>query len=532
MKLHRLYITSRYKNISKIAFNFEEGKNISFLVGQNGLGKSNLIEILAIIFKSLFQLENHNKAKAWTQEYEHFEYEFEYECKGKIVFVNCKYESFELQVKEHSGEFKELSFADFSKDRKNYLPDYIIGYYSGSTDRLKKIIGEIEDDEKEKLRNYQRKEGSINPDLRPFIFTESHHSEIILMSLIFFIKNSEYSNYTNKLLNHVNIEAIDRVDIEFNNPNWRFEIGKQNYSMDYLFSNLLENLPSPFWHLKGKVDKLLNFLNNYTIGDPDFIIEEKKGILNPSKDWITEILQFNKLNLEKIQTEIKATFAEPKDLFDSLEACQIIDIVFDIKNKVKKEDLDERITFYNLSEGEQQLITTFGLIIIFAKYDSLFLFDEPDTHLNPKWQRSYIDHIKDFIPPFYTKNCHLIISTHSPLLVQAADDSSDIFLFKPRADGMIEVDYHDFKEKNWRIDHVLSSEYFDLNTRPTSLDNFMKQREKLLSKIDLSDEDIQKIQKWEEDFDILPTGETMTDLRVLKRAYKYFADPNEKSNQE
>jgi predicted ATP-dependent endonuclease of OLD family len=520
MKLHRLNINSQYKNLSNLVFNFKEGKNISLLVGQNGLGKSNLIEILAIIFKSLYQLQTLSKAKEWSQEYEHFDYELEYECKGKEIIIECKYDTFLIFVKEGSGQYTKLTFSNFSKNRKEYLPDYILGYYSGSSGRLKMIISEIEDIEKAKLKNDQLKEGKLNPGLRPFIFTESQHSEIILMTLILFIKNSEYSNYINKLLNYINIEAINGVEIEFNNPNWPFEIGGRSYSMDYLFNNQIEDQPFPFWHLKGKINKLLNFFNNQTIGDPNFIIEDKKGELSTTKDWIKEILQFDNLNLENIQTRIKNTFPEPKDLFDALEACQIIDIVYNIKNKIKKKVLEETISFFNLSEGEQQLITTIGLIIIFSKYETLFLFDEPDTHLNPKWQRSYIDLIKEFIPSDYSNNSHLIISTHSPLLVQAADERSDIFLFRPRADGMIEIDTHDFKEKNWRIDHVLLSKYFDLeSTRPSSIDDFIYKRKTIIAKGKLTKKDREELLVIEKKLGYLPTGETIEEIedKVLLR---------------
>jgi predicted ATP-dependent endonuclease of OLD family len=531
VKLHRLKITSRYKNLSNIEFNFKEDKLISLLVGQNGYGKSNLIEILAIIFKSLYQLDKLSQAKDWTTEKDHFDYELEYECKKSEIKIECKYDKFEIQLKDPNGKFKNLTFTEFTTNRKDYLPDYVLGYYSGNSERLKKLISEIENIEKEKLKNDQRKEGKLNPGLRPFIFTESHHSDIILMTLILFIKNSEYSNRINKLLTeHINVDSINEIKIEFHNPDWSFEIGGENYSMDFLFSNFQNGLGFPFWSLKGKIDKILNFFNNFSIGDPKPIVFEKGEIIDPLKKWIKELLKFDNLDLNNIQTRIKDTFPEPKDIFDALDACQIVDIIHNINNKVVKRDLDEPIDFFNLSEGEQQLITTIGLIIIFSKFDTLFLFDEPDTHLNPKWQRSYIDLIKDFIPPDYAKNSHLIISTHSPLLVQAADERSDIFLFKPRVDGMIEVDYHNFKIPNWRIDHVLLSKYFDLNnTRPSYLDKFIDKRKEIIAKGNLSDEDRAELKSNENELGYLPTGETIEEIED-KIFLRQMAEYHRKNN--
>ena len=83
------------------------------------------------------------------------------------------------------------------------------------------------------------------------------------------------------------------------------------------------------------------------------------------------------------------------------------------------------------------------------------------------------------IPDTFSK--HIFISTHSPLLVQAYEENVDLLLFRKCSDKVI-IDTENYAFKNWRIDQVLMSEYFDLSSsRPENIDDFMEKRLKLLN---------------------------------------------------
>ncbi|MEO9476773.1 MAG: AAA family ATPase, partial [Cyclobacteriaceae bacterium] len=98
MKIKKLWV-SEYKNLKNLEFEFKDGKLISLLVGQNGFGKSNLIEILTMIFRSLFEHTSLKKAKEWSEENNMLEYEIEYSCKRKHLKISGKYQSFEIEQK-------------------------------------------------------------------------------------------------------------------------------------------------------------------------------------------------------------------------------------------------------------------------------------------------------------------------------------------------------------------------------------------------------------------------------------------------
>ena len=78
----------------------------------------------------------------------------------------------------------------------------------------------------------------------------------------------------------------------------------------------------------------------------------------------------------------------------------------------------ETIDIRQASSGQQQMLCSiFGLAA--AVYDeAVVLIDEPELSLHPRWQMQFFKYLKTILS--VVKNCHVIIATHSPLIVQAA----------------------------------------------------------------------------------------------------------------
>ena len=53
MKVDKLYIRSRFKNLNNVRVDFDEEHLMTVIVGRNGSGKSNVIESLVAIFRNL-----------------------------------------------------------------------------------------------------------------------------------------------------------------------------------------------------------------------------------------------------------------------------------------------------------------------------------------------------------------------------------------------------------------------------------------------------------------------------------------------
>ncbi|MCL9663025.1 AAA family ATPase [Paenibacillus hunanensis] len=81
------------------------------------------------------------------------------------------------------------------------------------------------------------------------------------------------------------------------------------------------------------------------------------------------------------------------------------------------------------SSGELSMFMRFFDLHEHVQDNSIVLIDEPETHLHPKWIRGYIKTLIDLLGD---RKCHVIIATHSPLIVSDVTKSCIIGLKKDR----------------------------------------------------------------------------------------------------
>ena len=534
MKIKKLWI-SKYKNVEELKLSFNTDLT-TLLVGKNGLGKSNLIEVLTIIFSNLDIMERVDEAKEFSSKY--FDFEIEYICYNDYVKIFIKNGDLSIESKHKSSAcsapFDKIYFNDFKNERKyRYLPKYVIGYYSGENNRLKDINSRHEIIQKNALRNWHRgkKKGKID-DLRKLFFTESYHGQLLLLTLVIYRYHENFSGQIDSLFNeYLGIDYLIDFEIIFNNPDWNYNnIDGVNKSAEYLLANIADKrqVEYPFWNLKGKIDLLLTTFYNYQIevGYEPLIYPNEEA----SRSYIKEFIEFNRINLELFSKAVFENFKHPIDFFNALEATEVVGVFNRIGLNVKKHKLDFPIIFEQLSEGEQQLITVLGLVLITGKDDCLFLLDEPDTHLNPNWQRNYIRLLDQF--NLNDDNSHVFVATHSPLLVQAVEGNYDILLYHLDQNGKIQIDNDPNIIKNWRIDQVLASKYFDLkSTRPPELDDLMIKRLNMIRSGVVNAEDKVTLNNYKNEIGYLPTGETIDELEsmiyIKKMADNFRNDKNQ-----
>jgi ABC-type multidrug transport system ATPase subunit len=105
--------------------------------------------------------------------------------------------------------------------------------------------------------------------------------------------------------------------------------------------------------------------------------------------------------------------------FFEIESTYVSELIAEIRIRIRLKNNDGTVTFRDLSEGEQQLLTVLGLLRFTAENESLFLLDEPDTHLNPRWAVDYLQYLKDFAAPEKDNTCysHVVLTTHNPLSI-------------------------------------------------------------------------------------------------------------------
>jgi predicted ATPase len=84
-----------------------------------------------------------------------------------------------------------------------------------------------------------------------------------------------------------------------------------------------------------------------------------------------------------------------------------------------------------LSSGELSMFMRFFDLHEYVNHNSIVLIDEPETHLHPKWIRGYIKTLIDLLG---NRKCHVIIATHSPLIVSDVTKNCIIGLKKENYD--------------------------------------------------------------------------------------------------
>jgi hypothetical protein len=143
------------------------------------------------------------------------------------------------------------------------------------------------------------------------------------------------------------------------------------------------------------------------------------------------------------------------------------------------------------------------------------LVDEIDLHLHPRWQRQIIDHLTKWFP-----NTQWIVTAHSPLIVQAAEDAN-IAVLRREGDHVV-IDQTPENVRNWRVDQILTSELFGLETaRPPRVEKLLDERQQLLSKKRKSAKDRARIEAIEAEINEMETGETPEDraaMALIRRA--------------
>ncbi len=117
MQLKKIYIKD-YKNLKNFSLDFEKGNGLSILIGNNGSGKSNVLEAISGIFAEIYDD---------TIYIFNTDYELEYEIDNKKVVITTKAGKHHYYYGEKSISHSEIF---------EHLPSNVIAVYSGEDLRL------------------------------------------------------------------------------------------------------------------------------------------------------------------------------------------------------------------------------------------------------------------------------------------------------------------------------------------------------------------------------------------------------------
>lgn len=397
-----------FKNLRDITFDFDESHWVTVVIGWNGTGKSNVLEALATLFRDLIMIHEFNGPKKPT-----FKYKLIYKCQNNLIAIDADptrpQNAYNISVRDLSEPLqpsllagnsidkfntvfeqgKKLSLAQFFKKQEEYLPRNVFGYYSGYAGRMEEIFQPY-------LERYDKElRAGKDPGFKRLFFALPIHSQFVLLAFV--LKHEQtVKDFLEKLLFLDPVDGIESVLFVLQKPPWKSNEGDAR-----------------FWNAKGVVQNFLSRLYDISLAPIRISRKEKDMWSTPTKHFLYLFVK----DMEALRTLVGDS--DPRTLFRDIESTFVSEMIEEIRIKIRLRDGKGKVTFRELSEGEQQLLTVLGLLCFTAEDESLFLLDEPDTHLNPRWSADYLDYLKRFVNSDSegNENSHIVFTTHNPLAI-------------------------------------------------------------------------------------------------------------------
>lgn len=129
---------------------------------------------------------------------------------------------------------------------------------------------------------------------------------------------------------------------------------------------------------------------------------------------------------------------------------------------LKLADQSGRVVSYDdLSDGEAQLLQVLAILTLYKDEQTLFLFDEPETHLNPAWRTHFYSFLQQALGAD-NENAQVLVATHSPFMISSLHQQS-VFMFERNQDNTIS--YHLPSEETYGASFdVLIKQFFGLES--------------------------------------------------------------------
>lgn len=184
------------------------------------------------------------------------------------------------------------------------------------------------------------------------------------------------------------------------------------------------------------------------------------------------------------------------------------------------------VGYHDLSVGYQTMLSMAADLAIkmieryetaeFAfKEHAIVLIDEVDLHLHPKWQQEAMGWLTSEFP-----NVQFIATSHSPIIAQGASELN--LAVMRRVDNTVEILNRVDEVREWRVDQILTSEVFGLNSlMPIRNADRYHERLSLLRKADLNFDEAARLAELNEFFDSVPTAGSLADneaMEIIRRA--------------
>ncbi|WP_282071303.1 ATP-binding protein [Polaribacter atrinae] len=453
MNIKRIIIKNLYGYLNK---DIEFNKNINLLVGINGSGKTSVLNIINwLLVPSLSNL--------CANEFDKIELHFNYKNEDYILINRQNEKELTIDLNNISKNYSYPQIqADFHVHPKKLTKNIVIREQQNfdykhlrpephEVETWEFLFSELPNPIVIGLdRNLFTEEGEdisyIEDDNGRFRKRVVNQKKVASpLDKVMRLSGMEYMSYKNKILD-LNKRLNDKImlssfeeTLTLENLHELLESPKIPLKQvelleikvkDYFEENVIDKRTNSTVR-KNQQAEALSKIERYFSNLKSILNQVNKKDKEKSLDilYITNVNQFRKIKelikeFEDFENKSKRFFVSLKQYLDTVNLFlkdSAKEIYFDkrtsklkfrILNKNSKIIQDNR-EIENLSSGEKQILILFTYIKFNNKLGKLFIIDEPELSLHPKWQENFLEGIKTIMP----SNTQLLFATHSPSIV-------------------------------------------------------------------------------------------------------------------
>lgn len=409
------------------------GENAHFLpiclLGRNGTGKSQFLQIIAEIFQAAWHEHRPEEEAAAANPELLFEIIYEVDLPGDEGVRRVKLS----RVRDSSGRIGKMLMEVKRDDGYQPLPDshkpefgqhlppLIVAYTSGDNETLSVPFYVSRSGYAASVATAAMKDANaVVPDNRLVLLDYSTHLEVLIANLMIGPDDLRVD-----LVKHAGLAALHsfRLVIQLNHPDapkikgknldrkgvqltdeleqyitrlcsaatcWDYDSRQEVYTLDYFVDAENRRAFRKFWANTVDLYRSLH----------------KLAMLND--------LMIPKKARERLRRNIKirkfaSKLPEPQD---ETKVFKIEEVRF---RKTEQSSVASDVDYVSLSDGEHQQAQLFGIVAMFRVRNTLFLLDEPESHFNPQWRAKLITRLME-LPVQGLGEQEFILTTHAPFV--------------------------------------------------------------------------------------------------------------------
>ncbi|AMR76484.1 AAA family ATPase [Cupriavidus nantongensis] len=459
--------THQFKNLKNVTIDFDQDHWVTVVIGWNGTGKSNVLEALAIIFRDLITYKGMSAEK--RKEVPRFAFKLSYRMGAgenlRYVHIDAdpdrEKEAFLIRVADakkigrndlvdraldfgndahKTPQGEPIKLTAFLNGEAEYLPRYVFSYYSGESSRMQEVFEPY-------LKDYYQNlvTSKVDPAPKRLFYALPVHSQFVLLAFLI-QTDQKVKDFLEQELGIDPDSGIESVLFVLREPPWSSREGDPR-----------------FWFARGLVQRFLDRLMTVSLAPITIKRRLKKSIWNKNQS----AHEYKYLFVKDVESLRAFVGSQPaNEFFRDLESTYVSELIEEIRIRVRLKKNDGSVTFRELSEGEQQLLTVLGLLRFTAEEESLFLLDEPDTHLNPRWCVKYLNYLKSFVGQNTDDqdNSHIVLTTHNPLAIAELVREQVQILYRQVGSHTVHAENPAVDPKGMGFAGIVTSEMFGLGS--------------------------------------------------------------------